>query len=82
MSIPTLNCNVHFDSCPNCGFGNNVAPQNAKELAATTANSDYAAALKIYGEYVSSGVSTIDHFVTFPSWCEERLNALKAAHCA
>jgi hypothetical protein len=38
-------------------------------------NSDYAAALKTYREYTSSGVSTIEHFVTFPSWCEERLNS-------
>lgn len=38
-------------------------------------NSDYAAALKVYREYTSSGVSTIEHFVTFPSWCEERLHS-------
>lgn len=41
-------------------------------------SSDYAAALKVYGEYVSSDVSTIEHLVTFPSWCEERLNSAKA----
>lgn len=43
--------------------------------AQPSTNSDYAVALKVYREYASSGVSTIEHFVTFPSWCKEHLNS-------
>jgi len=62
-----------------CGLPHNIAAfhriRKLVEGQKPTTNSDYAAALKIYGEYASSGVSTIDHFVTFPSWCEERLHS-------
>ena len=46
-----------------------------EEPAQQPTNSDYAVALKVYHEYTSSGVSTIEHFVTFPSWCEEHLHS-------
>jgi hypothetical protein len=50
------------------------------ESPATTGNSDYAAALRVWKEFNHNEIPICD--VDFVSWCEHRLNAQKDAHCA
>ena len=66
-----------------CGFGGACCSQatNNAELAATTANSDYTAALKLAREYMDTNVPS--HSVgDFIYQMEQRLNPPKAADCA
>jgi hypothetical protein len=52
-----------------------------KESApSASSNSDYAAARDLYKRYLN--LDDHQYKKTFIEWCEKRLNARKAAHCA
>lgn len=75
--------NVNVVSVLNQVIGEVTAVRDALHTSSTqptASNSDYAAALRVYGEFCNEmeGVFIRD----FRGWCEVRLNAAKAPHSA
>lgn len=58
-----------------------VSASKAEESPATTGNSDYMAALRVFEEYVAYKDKRGDSVIDFPIWLGQRLNSAKAPNC-
>lgn len=57
------------------------APVKAVESAVTSDNNGYAAALRDVMDFADNNLGGLD-YRQLSAWCIERLNAVKAQHCA
>jgi len=75
---------VNGQECYNSGFSDGaarVAYKIAESAPSASSNSDYAAASRIYKEFLVDSLP-FHHEDKFIAWCEQRLNSAKAPNCA